>query len=68
LSGIAPALKDDRDRPRLPLDGSGRRDPGCQDDVGLQADQLLRERAYPIDLCVLPRIRTLVAASVLISA
>ena len=42
--GIADALKDDRDRPRLPLDGNGRRGPACQDDVGLQADQLPRER------------------------
>ena len=30
--GIARARKDDRDRPRLPLDGSGRRGRVCQDD------------------------------------
>ena len=35
-----------RDRPRLSLAGSGRRRPGCQDDVGLEADRLLRERSY----------------------
>jgi hypothetical protein len=46
--------KDDRDRPRLPLDGSGRRGPKCHDDVGLQADQLLRERSYPIDVIAGP--------------
>ena len=27
------------------LDGNGRRGPACQDDVGLQADQHLRERS-----------------------
>jgi hypothetical protein len=52
--GIARARKDDRDRPRLPLDGSGRRGPACQDDVGLQADQRLRERSYPIDVNAAP--------------
>jgi hypothetical protein len=41
--------KDNRDSPRLQLEGSGRRGRNCQDDVGLQADQLLRERWYPID-------------------
>src|SRR5215471_4229395 len=46
--GVGYALKDDRDRPRLPLESSGRRGPVRQDDVGLQADQLLRERSYPI--------------------
>jgi hypothetical protein len=30
--------KDDRDRPRLSLDGGGRSGRGCQDDVGSQAD------------------------------
>jgi hypothetical protein len=40
--------------PHLPLDGSGRRDPVCQDDVGLQAYQLLRERSYPIDVSTAP--------------
>ena len=34
--------KDDRDRQRFPLEGSGRHVPGYQDDVGLQADQLGR--------------------------
>ena len=46
--GVGRARKNDRDRPRLPLDGNGRRGPTYQDDVGLQADQLLRERLYPI--------------------
>src|SRR6516165_7281755 len=46
--GVDPDRKDDRDCPRLPLYGSGRRAPACQDDVGLQADQLLRDRSYPI--------------------
>jgi hypothetical protein len=46
--------KDDRDRPRLPLEGSGRRGRVCQDEVGLQADQLLRERLYPIDVTAVP--------------
>jgi hypothetical protein len=32
--GIADARKDDRDRPRLPLEGNGRHAPACQDDVG----------------------------------
>jgi hypothetical protein len=40
--------KDDRDRPRLPLDGDRRLGRACQDDVGLQADQPLRERSPPI--------------------
>jgi hypothetical protein len=30
----------------LLLDGNGRRGRACQDDVGLQADQLLRQRSY----------------------
>jgi hypothetical protein len=42
------ARKDDRDRPRFPLEGYGRLQPACEDDVGLQADQLLRERWCPI--------------------
>ena len=46
--GIGHIRKDDRDRPRLPLEGNGRRGPACHDDVGMQADQLLRERSYPI--------------------
>ena len=32
--GIDHAPKDDRDRPRLPLEGNGRHAPACQDDVG----------------------------------
>ena len=43
--------RDDRDRPRLPLKGSGRWGRACHhDDVGLRADQLLRGRSYPIDV------------------
>ena len=42
-TGVGHARKDDRDRPRLPLDGSGHRGSVCHDDVGMQADQLLRE-------------------------
>jgi hypothetical protein len=38
----------------LPLDGSGRWGYACQDDVGLQADQLLRDRLYPIDVTAAP--------------
>ena len=34
--------------------GSSRRDRTCQDDVGLQADQLMRERSYPIDVTAAP--------------
>ena len=45
---------DDRDRPRLPLEGNGRGGRVCQDDVGLQADQLLRERSYPIGVRAAP--------------
>jgi hypothetical protein len=36
--GLGHVRKDDWDRPRLPLEGSGCRSPGCQNDVGLQAD------------------------------
>jgi hypothetical protein len=43
-------VHDDRDRLRLSLDGNGRGDPVCHDDVGLQADQLPRERLHPIDV------------------
>src|SRR5215471_10376482 len=46
--GVAHGHKDDWNRPRLPLDGNGRYVRACQDDVGLQADQLLREGSYPI--------------------
>src|SRR5215468_2536292 len=52
--GVGQVRKDDRDRPRLPLDGGGRRGPVYQDDVGLQADQLLREPSYPIDVIAPP--------------
>src|SRR6516162_11758105 len=51
---VARARKDDRDRPRLPLEGDGRRAPACHDDVGLQADQLPREPSYPIDVTAAP--------------
>src|SRR6516162_8709609 len=37
-TGSFRARKDDRDRPRLPLEGNGYRAPRCQDDVGLKAD------------------------------
>src|SRR5262249_37750776 len=46
--------KNDRDRPRLPLDGNGRRGRACQDDVGVQTDQLQRERLYPIGVTARP--------------
>jgi hypothetical protein len=36
------------------LDGSGRHGPACQDDVGLQADQLPRERWCPIGVIAEP--------------
>src|SRR5262249_51253348 len=39
---------------RNSLEGNGRRGPACQDDVGLQADQLLRRRAYLIDVSAGP--------------
>ena len=39
---------------RLPREGSGRRGRACHDDVRLQADQLLRERTYPIALIAVP--------------
>jgi hypothetical protein len=42
--------KDDRDRRGLALGRSGHRGRDCQDDVGLQADQLVRKRSYPIDV------------------
>ena len=44
--GVAHGRKDDWDRMRLSLEGSGRRGRAyCQDDVGLEANQLLRERS-----------------------
>src|SRR5215475_2640063 len=52
--GVAHGRKDDRDRPRLPLEGNGRRGRGGHDDVGLQADQLLREPLYPNDVTAEP--------------
>ena len=48
--GIAHVRKDDRDRPRRPQGGNA----VCQDDVGLQADQLLRERSHPINVTAGP--------------
>src|SRR5262249_323618 len=54
LDGIAPVHKDDRDRPRLPLETSGRPGPACQDDVGLRTDQLLRGRSYSVDVITVP--------------
>jgi hypothetical protein len=53
-TGSPPVPKDDRDRLRLPLEGGGRRSSVCQDDVGLRADQLLRERSYPIGVTAGP--------------
>src|SRR5215813_5788774 len=50
----SPRVTDDRDRPHLTLEGNGRRGRVCHDDVGLQADQLLRERTYPIDVIAGP--------------
>jgi len=48
--GVAHSRKDDRDRLRRPLEGNGRRGRACNhDDVGLQADQRLRERSHPTD-------------------
>src|SRR6516162_7449036 len=52
--GVARGHKDDRDRLRLPLKGSGCRDRSCQNDVGLQADQLLLESSCPIDVTAGP--------------
>ena len=51
---IAHGRKDDRDRPRLTLDGSGRPGRDCHDDVGSQADQLLVERSYLIAVIAVP--------------
>src|SRR6516162_6513611 len=52
--GVARVREDDWDRPRLPLEGNCRRGRACQDDVGSQADQLLRERSRPIDVIAGP--------------
>jgi hypothetical protein len=48
--GVGHVPKDDRNRPRLPLEHNDRRDRACQDNVGLQTDQLVRERSHPIDV------------------
>ena len=62
--GVGRARKDDRYRPRLPLEGDGRRGPACYDDVGLQADQLLRERSCPSGVITVPtKVHPYVAAS-----
>jgi hypothetical protein len=37
-----------------PLAGNGRHGPACHDNVGLQTDQLVRERSYPIDVIAAP--------------
>ena len=47
--GIGRVRKDDRDRPRLSLDGNGRRGPICHDDVGL----------WPTNSCASARSRLL---------
>jgi hypothetical protein len=55
--------KDDRDRPGFPLEGTGSLGPACQDGVGLQTDQLMSERSYPIDVTAAPtKIHPYVAA------
>ena len=60
--GIGHASKDDRDRPRLLLDGNGRGGHVCHDDLGLQADQFLRERSHPNDVtAVQPKVNRHVA-------
>jgi hypothetical protein len=60
--GVAYVHKDDR-RPRLLLNGDVRRGPGCQDDVGLQADQFLCEHSYPIGaIAVPPKVNPHIAA------
>jgi hypothetical protein len=61
---IAHVRKHDRDRPRLPLEGNGRLQSDCQNNVGLRADQLLRERLYPIGVTAAPpRVHSHVAAT-----
>src|SRR6516164_7346160 len=52
--GIGHVRKDDRDRPRLPLEGNGRRGSPCQNDVRWQAYQLPRERSYAIGVSAAP--------------
>jgi hypothetical protein len=48
--GLGHVCKYDRDRLRLLLEASSRQGRACQDDVGLQTDQLPCERSYPIDV------------------
>ena len=47
-NGIVPGYEDDRDRRCSRWRATTAGAPACQDDVGSQADQLLRERSYPI--------------------
>ena len=51
---VARVRNDDRDRLRLPQEGSDRRGRVCHYDVGLQTGQLLGERSYPIVLTATP--------------
>jgi hypothetical protein len=51
---VAQAHKDDWDRRRLPLEGSGRRGSVCHENVGSQADQSLCERSNPIGVIAVP--------------
>src|SRR6516162_5852243 len=53
-AGDGVAHKNNWDRASLPLDGNSRRGRGCQNNVGLQADQLLRKRSYPIGIIAVP--------------
>jgi hypothetical protein len=48
--------KDDRDRLLFPVEGSSRRGPACQDNVGLQPDQLVRECLHPIGANAEPKV------------
>src|SRR5262245_4277934 len=52
--GVAHVVEADRDRRGLRLEGNDRRGRVCQDDVGSQTDQLLRERSYPIGVTAAP--------------
>jgi hypothetical protein len=47
---VADARKYYGDRSRLTLECSGRRSRVCEDHVGFQADQLLREHLHPINI------------------
>jgi hypothetical protein len=60
--GVAHAREDNRDRPCLPLEANSRRGPAGQDDVGFQANQLLRERSYSIVIAGPPEVHPHVAA------